>query len=741
MKNIWSFLKRVGARVKPSAGVQRGMGVALQAVGLFLLLAVWVLFLGSSLTLGSALGSFVFIGGLLVATLAILLSYLIASKLQPRLRVGLLVFGVAVLPYLGGVSVPGSLLLGGSLLLFVLMIGGAIASRAESGWRWHNLGFALLGTLGVLALGLAFLMPGWQKEDGIDWQPMTSQELQAPSPLQTGSHSVERYTYGSGRDLHRPEYAEQASFVSESVDASKLLDGWSAGAGWSRSRHWGFGPDAIPIQGRAFLPSGDGPFPVVLIVHGNHLMEDYSDAGYAYLGEHFASRGFATVSVDQNFLNSSFGDLLGLVDGGLDEENDARAWLLLMHLRQLSRWNRESGHDWFGKLDLDRVVLIGHSRGGEAVSEAAVFNRLSAYPDDATLPFDFNFGIRGIVAIAPVDHQYNPRGRPTKPADVSYLVLHGSHDGDVNSFAGAALYSRLRFEHCQNCFKAGIYLIGANHGQFNTSWGRRDAPAPFSNLLNLSLLMDAETQRSFAKATITPFLEATLLNDPVAERALASPDRIHALLPGGTQYLSQFRHATDVVLADFEEDADVATATHHGVTLSADNLALWREGEIQMKWRASDNAGVVLGWNGDSDAANYSFEFDAPRVFDAGASLALALAMSDETPGELDGYEQPDAIDFTLVLSDTSGNQARVALSQRRSLLPLVKPSVYKLDLLDEDPATETVFQRYRFAVNEWLVDEPRLDLNAITGLSLVFDGTVAGAIVLDDVVLSRQGF
>ena len=67
-----------------------------------------------------------------------------------------------------------------------------------------------------------------------------------------------------------------------------------------------------------------------------------------------------------------------------------------------------------GKVDLDRVALMGHSRGGEAVAHAAAFNRLRYYPDDTSLEFDFNFGVRAVVAIAPVDGQYLPTDRPVR---------------------------------------------------------------------------------------------------------------------------------------------------------------------------------------------------------------------------------------------------------------------------------------------------------------------------------------
>ena len=71
---------------------------------------------------------------------------------------------------------------------------------------------------------------------------------------------------------------------------------------------------------------------------------------------------------------------------------------------------------------------------GEAVAEAAVFNRLARYPDDARVELPLPFGIRGLIAIAPSDGQYDPRGLDTRPRGVSYLVVQGSLDGDVQSF-------------------------------------------------------------------------------------------------------------------------------------------------------------------------------------------------------------------------------------------------------------------------------------------------------------------
>jgi hypothetical protein len=472
-------------------------------------------------------------------------------------------------------------------------------------------------------------------------------------------------------------------------------------------------------------------------------MEDNSDTGYGWLGERLASRGNITVSVDENFLNSSWANLLGLPDDGLEKENDARAWLLLKHLEQWRAWNLDPSHPLAGKADLERVALIGHSRGGEAVGEAAVFNRLPAYPDDAMLGFDFRFGIRGVVAIAPVDTQYHPRGQDTRVTDVSYLVVHGAHDGDVTSYAGSATFSRVEFQSCVDCIKAGFYLIGANHGQFNTSWGRLDSSLPYANWLDLSHVMNGETQRRVAATLIGAFVQAVLHGGEPYRRLLASPDRARDLLPASTRYLSQFRAAGDVVVADFEEDANVTSAAGRPDAIAAEGLALWREQEVELKWHDAGTAAVVLGWSAQSSEEDVTAHWRVrlpDGLVDASATLNLSLAASPIAPGEVDDWQAPDETDFSLVLADAHGNYASLPLSTRRPLGARFEPRVFKLHSLHDD-RSEVVFQRYRFEIGEWLALESALDASALESLTLVFDRTPAATILIDDVVLSPDGY
>jgi dienelactone hydrolase len=574
------------------------------------------------------------------------------------------------------------------------------------------------------------------------WRPPTVDPLELPNPAERGAFAVETFTYGSGGDRRRPEFGAQASWTAASVDGSKRIDGWNGPAGWARTRYFGFDATALPLQARAWAPAGPGPFPPILIVHGNYEMTEFSDAGYRYLGELLASRGFITASVDENFLNSGLSDFLEGPTGDLEDERDARGWLLLEHLRAWRAWNADPSHPFRGRVDLGRVALIGHSRGGQAVAEAAVFNRLRNHPDDATFEFDYGFGLRGVIAIAPPDTPYHPRNRRTLVRDVSYLVIQGSHDGDVYSFSGSATYARTRFERCGTCLKAAIYLLGANHGQFNTVWGRRDMPTPWAQFLNLHSIMDPLDQRQVLQVLAGAFLEVVLEGHDAYRVLLRDPARGRAWL-GDARLLSQYRDARELSIANYEEDEDVRSGSLPGVEIDAGGLTLWAEREVELKEHDLDSAAAIVGWESSGDPpAWYRIGWPpgcAPRD---GAELALALAMSDRSPlRDRDApWAPPDEIDFSLVLHDAAGRSARIPLSSRQPLFPQVDVHTRKEPLPRDVETREPVFHRYAFPLRAFGAANPELDRGTLTGLTLEFDRTRAGAIFLDDVVVAEGG-
>ena len=300
-------------------------------------------------------------------------------------------------------------------------------------------------------------------------------------------------------------------------------------------------------------------------------MKDFSDPGYGYLGELLASRGFVFASVDMNFIN-----------GGIRNENDGRGWFLLKHIDAFKEFAADESTPFFGRIDFDRIALIGHSRGGEAVGHAAAFNRLSRYPDDASLEFDFNHGIRGIIAIAPVDGQYLPTGRLVPVENVNYMVFHGSHDGDVTSFHGLRLFNRLEFTDGGDYFKTAIYMYRANHGQWNTVWENKDNGPRSARRLDLRGLIDGEAQREFARIYVSAFLETTLRDNRDYMPMFRDHRAIGGWLPE-TMYITQFESSSFRPLATFEEDIDVTTGTAHGVKLRGDSLGVWREELLDLR--------------------------------------------------------------------------------------------------------------------------------------------------------------
>ena len=614
VKKLFLFVRK---QLNPSEVAWRGAARAVLFLALLMFLALLFTQIIPDFSWQKLLAVVVIIAALLLAGSLSLLLIKLILRLPPNFRASLFIVSPVIVFLLMPVGGAAGLVLAAALLLMVALAGASIAVLGKQGFkpRAQKVTLTCLFASGlILASGLYILYgPTEAANPSLDDYSLGDQALSLPDPGAPGPHPVMTFTYGSGADRHRPEYASEADVVAASVDGSKLIDNWDGLGGWLRTKYWGFGAEALPLQARVWYPQGEGPFPLVLVVHGNHGMEDYSDPGYDYLGELLASRGYILASVDENFINSSFSDAINFYEEpGLDEENDARGWLLLKHLQLWRDWAEQEGHLMQGKVDMDHVALIGHSRGGEAVAVAAAFNQLQRYPDDATLEFDFGFELDGVIAIAPVDGQYKPRESGTPIKDVNYFTIHGSMDGDVQSFMGTQQYSRVTFSDAETAddfhFKSSLYLLGANHGQFNSAWGRLDIPKFWSWVLDTDEIMDPEEQRQVAKVYFSAFLDVVTRNRN-EYLALFTDARYGANWLPDTFYLNQYADSRSTIIADFEEDIDPVTATLSGAEIQSQGLTRWRESMVKLKWRDLDTHAAFLSWDSDysEDAARLDF--------------------------------------------------------------------------------------------------------------------------------------
>jgi acetyl esterase/lipase len=145
-------------------------------------------------------------------------------------------------------------------------------------------------------------------------------------------------------------------------------------------RRIAYGPEPSHF-GELRLPSGPGPHPTVILLHGGYWRARYD---LAYLGQAAAAltaTGFATWNVEYRRLGEPGG---GWPDTFLDV---AAAADFLRHLAP--------GHG----LDLGRVITLGHSAGGQLALWLAGRSRV---PMDSPIATDNPLGLTGVVALAPV---------------------------------------------------------------------------------------------------------------------------------------------------------------------------------------------------------------------------------------------------------------------------------------------------------------------------------------------------
>jgi hypothetical protein len=224
------------------------------------------------------------------------------------------------------------------------------------------------------------------------------------------------------------------------------------------------------IRGVLYMPEGKpGKSPLLFFVHGNHGSCDSgtgphctiykrNDEGYAYMGENLASWGYTVFSLDQD-------ELMAQQDSSFGKGMHARRLLIMAaldKLKEASEGTVPTGANsnvaglLAGKLDMTRIGLMGHSRGGDVVSSFIQY--------DQTRPVGERFPLRAVVSIAPVDYERHA------PYGVPYMTVFGSCDGDVSNLQGARLYERSQYQNDDPYPRFQVIQVGANHDAYNTVW-------------------------------------------------------------------------------------------------------------------------------------------------------------------------------------------------------------------------------------------------------------------------------
>ncbi|WHT19435.1 hypothetical protein N8J89_41230 [Crossiella sp. CA-258035] len=195
--------------------------------------------------------------------------------------------------------------------------------------------------------------------------------------------------------------------------------------------------------------------------------------GYDYLARELAGQGFVVVSISANGPNAG--------PGGQDQDR-ARAALMNKHLalwRDLSATGggelagrftdpatgRPVHADFRGRVDLDRVGTMGHSRGGRGAVWQAANSHRADWPAGVR--------VRAVVPLAPAEYYVADPEDPAAPehldyriTDIPFLAVSGTCDHSVTGgrdyFGNAARHNTVPVRL--------LTVTGANHNFYNTEW-------------------------------------------------------------------------------------------------------------------------------------------------------------------------------------------------------------------------------------------------------------------------------
>ncbi len=277
----------------------------------------------------------------------------------------------------------------------------------------------------------------------------------------------------------------------------------------------------VRLNGVIAVPEGNsGPYPVAVILHGTHPgcpvtgdidpwpcdpdVEQPNYRGFGYLASALAAKGYIALAPNINAENT-----FGFGEPTPQERLDQLLDLQLQALAEAAGGGENKfGVDLAGRVDLHRLALIGHSRGGEAA--VALANN----PDHPLGAPGGAYGpAAGTLLVAPAVATFDPEGGSRVP---SAIVISGC-DGDVTSGDGQFFYEAARMAPEQRASSTAVYLEQANHNAFNSILGRDPFGAPDRRAC--ATLLDPDAQRMWLVDYTADFLATLFSDDPAAVRS------------------------------------------------------------------------------------------------------------------------------------------------------------------------------------------------------------------------------
>ncbi|NOT52289.1 MAG: hypothetical protein HOP10_13545 [Chitinophagaceae bacterium] len=239
------------------------------------------------------------------------------------------------------------------------------------------------------------------------------------------------------------------------------------------------GLNTVDFIARIFYPATDSSgtevagtdHPLIIFGHGRFsgpgsgFPNNYLHA--SYLMKQLASWGYIVVTVNFDVVHSA-GQGFGISE---------RGELFLKAIDFMTAENGNASSKFHNKIDLTKIGLIGHSRGGGGATSAVNRNVSQGSPRS----------IKALATISPTD------GATTAVANMPQLMIYGTWDGDLDNAPGYKLWDPAP----RNQDKIYVEVYGANHFFFSDD-------LVFSSELNG---ISRENHQNIAKGFINAFFD------------------------------------------------------------------------------------------------------------------------------------------------------------------------------------------------------------------------------------------
>ncbi|MFK7962182.1 MAG: hypothetical protein AB8G96_16850 [Phycisphaerales bacterium] len=474
---------------------------------------------------------------------------------------------------------------------------------------------------------------------------------------------------------------------------------------------------------------GEGPYPLVVISHGN----GHNYTWYAYLQTHLASYGYVVMS-HQNETQPGIQTASTTTLRNTD--------LFLGNLGTIA------GGVLDGMVDSSRMTWIGHSRGGEGVVRA--YDRIR---DNQFNPTNYDLDdIRLISSIAPTDFLGSSQANP---GEVWYHLLYGAADGDVSGNPGCAVCQSFSLFERATANRASTYLHAADHNDFNCC-GFNDYCAGG----NCPPALGRDAVQEVTKAVYLNLLAYVIRGEVAAEDAMFR--QYEDLRPAsiGDEVVVARELRVDpadavtesFVIDDFQSQTATSVSSSGGaVTFSVGDLT---EGRLDdnnstftsqtsdpmngmARGRSSDQTrGIIFEWNG---AATLQFDVvDAAEDFASREWLVWRSALA--TRDALNNPTADDA-DYQITLIDADGTESSIRLS---SYGGGVQRAFARTGAGGGGGGWQNEFESHRIRVADFARDGRTIDLTRIAAVRFDFGpaaGTSSGRLGFDDLaVIGAKG-